>query len=66
MITRTNQQARCTVTSVPEITDPTDAEAETELAVLSAVAHGNGPSGLAVVQAALVALGRLDQERAMV
>ncbi|WP_437649889.1 hypothetical protein [Sorangium sp. So ce362] len=54
------------MTSVPEITDPTDAEAETELAVLSAVAHGNGPSGLAVVQAALVALGRLDQERAMV
>ncbi|WP_242516268.1 hypothetical protein [Sorangium cellulosum] len=28
---------------VPEITDPADAEKETELAVLSAVAHGNGP-----------------------
>ncbi|WP_437969497.1 hypothetical protein WMF04_09425 [Sorangium sp. So ce260] len=37
---------------VPEITDPVDAEAETELAVLSAVAHGNGPNGLTVVQAA--------------
>ncbi|WP_437336930.1 hypothetical protein [Sorangium sp. So ce394] len=51
---------------VPEITDPGEAEAETELAVLSAVAHGNGPNGLAVVLAALVALGRLDQEHAMV
>ncbi|WP_437911888.1 hypothetical protein WME73_30855 [Sorangium sp. So ce302] len=51
---------------VPEITDPADAERETELAVLSAVAHGNGPKGLAVVQAALVGLGRLDQEHAMV
>ncbi|WP_437933815.1 hypothetical protein [Sorangium sp. So ce341] len=51
---------------VPEITAPGEAEAETELAVLSAVAHGNGPNGLAVVRAALVALGRLDQEHAMV
>ncbi|XXX72382.1 hypothetical protein WMF30_32520 [Sorangium sp. So ce134] len=51
---------------VPEITDPAEAEAETELAVLSAVAHGNGPNGLTVVQAALVALGWLDQEHAMV
>jgi hypothetical protein len=38
----------------------------TELAVLSAVAHGNGPNGLAVVQAALVALARLDREHAAV
>ncbi|WP_437807222.1 hypothetical protein [Sorangium sp. So ce1078] len=51
---------------VPEITDPAVAEKDTELAVLSAVAHGNGPNGLTVVQAALVALGRLDQEHAMV
>ncbi|WP_437995528.1 hypothetical protein WMF26_30120 [Sorangium sp. So ce185] len=51
---------------VPEITDPSEAEAETELAVLSAVAHGNGPNGPAVVLAALAALGRLDQEHAMV
>ncbi|AUX27283.1 hypothetical protein SOCEGT47_078670 [Sorangium cellulosum] len=56
---------------VPEITDPAVAEAEeaemeTELAVLSAVAHGNGPNGLTVLQAALAALGRLDQEHAMV
>ncbi|WP_437982859.1 hypothetical protein [Sorangium sp. So ce117] len=51
---------------VPEITDPVEAEKEAELAVLSAVAHGNGPNGLTVVQAALVALGRLDQEHARV
>jgi hypothetical protein len=53
-------------TAVPEITDPAVAEQEVELAVLSAVAHGNGPNGLAVVQAALTALGRLDQEHAAV
>ncbi|WP_437543063.1 hypothetical protein WME97_32085 [Sorangium sp. So ce367] len=51
---------------VPEITDPTEAEQEIELAVLSAVVHGNGPNGLNVVQAALAALGRLDQEHAAV
>src|ERR1700722_8186442 len=49
---------------VPEVTDPTVAEKETELAILSAVAHGNGPNGLAVVTAALSALWRLDQEHA--
>lgn len=53
-------------TSVPEVTDPAVAAREIELAVLSAVAHGNGPNGLAVVQAALVALGRLDHEHAAV
>ncbi|AUX23808.1 hypothetical protein SOCEGT47_043380 [Sorangium cellulosum] len=50
---------------VPEITDP-EADMEAELAVLSAIAHGNGPNGLTVLQAALAALGRLDQEHAMV
>jgi hypothetical protein len=50
--------------AVPEITDPALAEREVELSVLSAVAHGNGPNGLAVVQAAIVALGRLDREHA--
>ena len=34
--------------------------------VLAAIAHGNGPNGLAVVFAALAALGRLDQEHAAV
>ncbi len=52
--------------SVPEVADPAVAEEEVELAVLSAVAHGNGPNGLAVLQAALVALGRLDREHAAV
>ena len=52
--------------SVPEVTDSAVAERETELAVLSAMAHGNGPNGLAVVQAALVALARLDREHAAV
>ena len=45
-------------------------EPVTMLAILSAVAHGNGPNGLAVVTAALTALtaltvrSRLDQEHA--
>ncbi|WP_437975680.1 hypothetical protein WMF11_48900 [Sorangium sp. So ce295] len=52
--------------SVPEVTDQAQAEKETELAILSAVAHGNGPNGLAVVQSALGALGRLDHEHAAV
>jgi hypothetical protein len=51
---------------MPEITDQAEAEKETELAVLSAVVHGNGPNGLAVVMAAFGALGRLDQEHAAV
>lgn len=34
---------------MPDVTDPAVAEQETELAVLSAVAHGNGPNGLTVV-----------------
>jgi hypothetical protein len=42
-----------------------EAEEEDELAISSAVAHGNGPNGLAVV-AALSALGRVDQEHAAV
>lgn len=51
---------------VPEVTDLAVAEQEVELAVLSAVAHGNGPNGLAVVLAAFTALGRLDQDHAAV
>lgn len=50
---------------VPEITDPAAAEQEIELSVLSAAAHGNGPGGAAIVQAALVALGRIDREHAL-
>lgn len=51
---------------VPEVTEQALADQETELAILSAVAHGNGPNGLEVVQAALGALGRFDQEHAAV
>ena len=36
------------------------------MAILSAVVHGNGPSGLDVVQTALGALGRFDEEHAAV
>jgi hypothetical protein len=51
---------------VPVVTDEAEAMREAELSVLSAVAHGNGPEGLPVVLAALAALGRLDQEHAVV
>jgi hypothetical protein len=51
---------------VPEVIGQAEAEKETELAILSAMTHGNGPNGLAVVLAALGALGRLDQEHAAV
>jgi len=49
---------------VPRVTDTALAEQEPELAILSAVAHGNGPNGLDVVQAVLSALDRLDRELA--
>jgi hypothetical protein len=48
--------------TLPVLTDPTVAASEVELSVLSAMAHGNGPEGLAVVKAAFLALGRLDRE----
>ncbi len=51
---------------VPEVTDMALAERETALAILSAVAHGNGPNGLEVVQAVLGALERFDREHAAV
>jgi len=52
--------------TVPVVTDPAVAEKEVELAVISALSHGNGPDGLAVLEAAFSALGRLDQEHAAV
>jgi hypothetical protein len=52
--------------TVPIVTDPALAENELELAILSAMAHGNGPEGFVVVQVAFGALGRLDQEHAAV
>ncbi|WP_437544970.1 hypothetical protein WME97_37730 [Sorangium sp. So ce367] len=42
---------------VPEITDPAEAEKDAELAVLSAVAHGNGPNGLTVLLRLLARAG---------
>jgi len=47
---------------VPVVTDEAFAEEEAELAILSALSHGNGPRGLDVVQAALAALKRFDQD----
>ncbi|WP_437603024.1 hypothetical protein WMF28_15485 [Sorangium sp. So ce590] len=53
-------------TVMPAITDLAEAEREVELAVLAAVAHGNDPNGMAVVQAAVHALARLDLDHAAV
>ena len=52
--------------TVPVVTDPAAAVADVELATLSAVTHGNGREGRAVLLAALAGLGRLDQEHAAV
>ena len=49
---------------VPRVTDEALAAQEPELAILSAVAHGNGANGLDVVQAFFRALDRLDRELA--
>ena len=51
---------------MPEVTDLAEAQQEAELAILSGVVHGNGPNGLAVVQAAFGALARFDREHAAV
>jgi hypothetical protein len=49
---------------VPVVTDPADAEKQPELAILSALAHADGPQALEVVMAALGVLGKFDQEHA--
>jgi hypothetical protein len=51
---------------VPVVTDPVAADADPELAVLSAMAHGSDEPELAfrVAVAAVAAAGRLDEERA--
>ena len=51
---------------VPVVTDRSLAERETELAILSAMVHGNGPNGLEVVTTAFDALRALDAEHAAV
>jgi len=49
-------------TTVPLVTDAEEAVREVELSVLSAMVHGNSAEGLMAVQAAFLALGRLDRE----
>ena len=51
---------------VPEVTDAKVADSNTELSVLSALVHGNGPNGLAVVTTTFTTLCRLDPEHAVV
>ncbi len=51
---------------LPPITLEHQAREDPQLAVLSAMAHGNGPEGLAVVLAAVTALEQLDTDLAAV
>ncbi|MGK4004523.1 DUF4351 domain-containing protein [Sorangium sp. So ce1036] len=50
--------------AVPIVTDPGEAARRPELAVLSAMAHGQGEHGVAIAAAALPAIRGLDDERA--
>ena len=50
--------------AVPQVRDVKQAEQAPELAVLSALAHGNGPEGGQIGLTALAAARRLDDERA--
>ena len=50
--------------AVPIITDPAEAARRPELAVLSALAHGDGDHGAAIAAAVLPAVRKLDDERA--
>lgn len=50
--------------SVPFVTDPAEAARRPELAVLSALAHGESELGAAIAAAVLPAVERLDDERA--
>jgi hypothetical protein len=49
---------------VPVVTDPAEAARRPELAVLSAMAHGDGELGTAIAAVAMPAVARLDPERA--
>src|SRR5262249_9150365 len=49
--------------AVPIVTDPAEAARRPELAVLSALAHGDGERGAAIAAAALPAVHALDDER---
>lgn len=48
---------------IPVVTDPSEAAHSPELAVLSAMAHGNGEQALDIVQAALPVIEQLDDKR---
>jgi len=50
--------------AIPVITDVEEARRDPELAVLSAVAHGRGPLGAEIANAALAGTSVLDSERA--
>ena len=50
--------------AVPVVTDPVEAARRPELAVLSAMAHGDGELGAAIAAAVLPAVRGLDDERA--
>jgi len=51
---------------IPKITDPLEALQSPELAVLSTQAHGHGPEGLTVAQAAKFSLSGVDGEQVMI
>jgi hypothetical protein len=50
--------------AVPAVTDPAEAARRPELAVLSAMAHGESERAAAIAAAVLPAIGALDDERA--
>ncbi len=50
--------------AVPVVTDPAEAARRPELAVLSAMAHGEGELGTAIAAAVMPAIQKLDDERA--
>lgn len=47
---------------IPEVTDPAEAIAEPERAVLSGMAHGDGPNADAVLRALLAGLSKKDKD----
>jgi hypothetical protein len=50
--------------AIPVVTDPAEAARRPELAVLSAMAHGDGELGAAIAAAVMPAIRQLDDERA--
>ena len=50
--------------AVPVVTDPAEAARRPELAVLSAMAHGEGELGAAIAAAVMPVIEQLDDERA--